>query len=61
MSEGSETQGRRRRLRRRNNRPGELATMTEASAEEDEPEASTTKTEALAEEVEETMRLSESL
>ena len=57
-SEGLETtmeavriQGRqRRRLRRRNDRPKELATTTEASEEEDETEVLTTTTEALAEE-----------
>ena len=35
--------------------------MTEASAEEDEPEVSMTKTEALAEEAEDIMRPSERL
>ena len=38
-----------------------MATTTEALAEEDEPEESTTTAEALAEEAEETMRLSEYL
>ena len=41
-------------MRHCNDRPDELATKTEASAEEDDPEESTTMTEALAEEVEET-------
>ena len=60
-SEGLKIRGRRQRLWRRNDRPGELATKTEASAEEDEPEVLTTTTEASAEEAEETTRLYERL
>ena len=46
MSKGLDIRGRRRRLMRRDDGPEELATMTEASAEEDEPEVSTMTTEA---------------
>ena len=61
MSEGLDIQGRQRRLRRRNYGPEELATTTEALAEEDEHEVLTTTTEASAEEAEETACPSESL
>ena len=61
MSEGSDIRGRRQRIRRRNNRPEGLATMTEASAEEDDPEVSTTTTEEPIEEAEDITRLSEHL
>ena len=56
MSEGSEIQGQRLRLRRRKYRPEELATKMEASAEEDDPEVLTKTMEASAEEEEETTR-----
>ena len=56
-SEGSKTttyavriQETRQRLRRRDGRPQELATMTKASAEEDDPEELKTTMEASAEE-----------
>ena len=65
-SEGLETtmeaeriQGRRQRLRRRDDGPGELPTTTEESAEEDKPKVSMMTTEAL--EREEKTRLSECL
>ena len=61
MSEGSEIWGRRRRLRRRNDRPEELATNMEASSEEDYTKVFTTTTEASIEEAENTTRLSERL
>ena len=57
-TEASRIQGRQQRPRHRDDGPEELATTTEASAEEDEPGVSTTRTEAPAEEVEETTRLS---
>ena len=44
----------RRRIRRREDRTEELATMTEVFAEEDEPEDSTRTTDASVEEAEET-------
>ena len=50
-----------RRMRRRDDGPGELVRMTEALAEEDEPKDLTMTTKALAEEAEETARLSERL
>ena len=61
MSEGSEIQGRRQRLRRRDDGPDELATTTKASTEEYEPKVSTTRTEASIEEAEEITRPSERL
>ena len=54
-------QGQQYRLRRCDDGPEELATMPEALAEEDEPEVSTTTTEASDEEAEESMRPSEYL
>ena len=60
-TEAARIQGRRRRLRRYDGDPGELARTTEALAEEDEPKDSTTARKASAEEAEETMRLSERL
>ena len=48
--ETARIRGRRRRLRRCDDGPDELATTTEASAEEDEPEVLTTTTEASDEE-----------
>ena len=48
-TEASGIWGRRQRLRRRYDRPEELATTTGALAEEDEPEVSTTTMEASAE------------
>ena len=59
MSEVSEIRGRRRRLLRRNGRLEGLATTMEAWEEEDEPEVSTTTTEASIEEAEDTTCLSE--
>ena len=59
--EAARIRGRRQRLRRCNDGTDELATTMEASEEEDEPEDSTTETEASAEEAEETMRPSECL
>ena len=56
MSKGLEIRGRQRRLLCLNDRPEELATMAEASAEEDEPEVFTTTTEASIEEAEDTTR-----
>ena len=53
-TEASRIQGRRRRLRICNDRPEELATTTEASAEEDEPKVLTMTTEASDEESEDT-------
>ena len=61
MSEGLEIWGRQQRLRRRDDRPGELATTSEALTEEDETKDLTTTTEASVEEEEETMRPSELL
>ena len=46
-------------MRRRDDGPEELVTTTVASAEEDEPDVLTIKTEASAEEVKETTLLSE--
>ena len=46
VSKGSEIWGRRWKLLRCNDEPEELATTTEASAEEYEPEVLTTTTEA---------------
>ena len=60
-TDASRIQGRQRRLRRRNDWTGELATTAEASTEEYDPEVSTTATEASAEEAEEKTRLSERL
>ena len=60
-TEAARIQVRRRRLQRRDNRPEELTTTTEALAEEDEPEDLTTTTEATTEEAEETTRLREIL
>ena len=57
----SRIQGQQRRLQIRVDGPKELATMMEASAEEDEPKVSTTKMEASSEEVEDTTRPSERL
>ena len=61
MSKGSEIQGQQRRLRRRNDRPEELATMAEVSAEEDEPKVLAMTTEVSSEEAEKTTRPSERL
>ena len=61
MDDGSEIQGRRRRLRRCDEGPEELVTTTEALEEEDEPEVLAMKTEAYAEEAEKTTRPSERL
>ena len=61
FSGGSEIQGRRRRLRRRDDRPGEFATTTETSTEEYDPEVSMTTTEASDEELGEKTRPSERL
>ena len=68
MYEGSETTtevasiwGRQQRLRRCDDRPKELETTMEASADEDDTKELTTTTEALTEEAEETTRLSEHL
>ena len=49
VSERLEIQGQKRRLRRRNDRPEELAITTEALAEEDNPKILTAKMEASAE------------
>ena len=59
MSEGSDIWGRRRRLLRRDDRPYELATTIEASAEEDDPKVSMETTEVSIEEAEDTTSLSE--
>ena len=61
MSEGLDIWGRRRRLQRCDDGPEELATTTEASAEEDDPEVSTMTTYASDEELEETKSPSELL
>ena len=53
--------GQQRRLQRCDDGPKELATTTEALAEEDEPEVSMTKTEASIKDSEDTMRPSERL
>ena len=60
-TEAARIRGRQQRLRHRDEGPDELATMTEASAEEDDPDFSTTTTEASAEEAEDTTRPSEHL
>ena len=49
------------RLMRRDDRPEELVTTTEASAEEDKPKVSTTTTDSSLEEAEYKTRLSERL
>ena len=59
--EGSDIRGRRWGLLRRNDMPEELATTTEASAEEDESEVLTTTAQMSAGESKETARLSECL
>ena len=61
MSKGSEIRGRQRRLLHRNYGPVELATTTEASEEEDDPNLLTTTTEASIEEAEDTTHPSERL
>ena len=61
MSKGLEIRGQQRRLRPCYDWPEELATTTEASAEEDEPKVSMTTTEASAKKAEETTRPSERL
>ena len=59
VSEGSEIRGQRWRLLRRNDGPEELSTTTDALADEDEPEFSTTTMDASIEKAKYTMRLSE--
>ena len=59
--EAARIRGRRRRLQSRDDGLDKLATTTEASAEEYEPEVSTTTMEASKEEAEERTRPSESL
>ena len=56
-TEASRIQGQLQRLWRRDDRPEELVTTTEASTEEDETKVSMTRTEVLAEEAEESTRL----
>ena len=51
--------GQRQRLRRRDDRPEELATTTKSLEDEYDPKVSTTTTDASAEEAEETTRLRE--
>ena len=60
-AEAARIQGQQKRLRSRDDRPGELATTTEALLEKDERGESTTKTEVLAEESDETTHLIERL
>ena len=61
MPEGLEILGQQRRLLHCNNGPQELATATEALAEENDTEVSMMTTEASIEEAEDTTRLSERL
>ena len=60
-TDAARIQRRRRRLRHRDDKPGELSTTTESLAEEYEPEDWMTATEMSAEEAEETTCLSECL
>ena len=61
MSKGLDIQGRQWRLLHRDDGPEELATTTEASAEEDELEVLMTTTDLSIEEAEDTKHLSERL
>ena len=61
MSKELDIWGQQRRLRRRDYGPEELATMTEASTEEDEAEVLTTTLEASDDKAKETTLLSEHL
>ena len=59
--ETARIQGRRQRLRRCDDTPEELGTMTDVSEEEDEPEVSTKAIEALEEKADDIMRPSKYL